>query len=219
MPTGIDYSKFDKIVDSSDEEDDTVIRSAEPSKPGGVNKPKTPDPGAYNTNTTTAKAGFVLRVPTRTRESLPMYINVCSALCVAEPMKASASNLDSLGATFPYQLGDPREDHDGTSPCYVVEAMYSSKTLQATSNKQVHEELIKAKERRMATGQPTRVQQTAGASTAQAAAMNVEQAQSSSVTTQPQPHKMSNAPPATPPSTNNAEQQTTRIRTADGLVK
>ena len=144
MPTGIDYSKFDKIVDSSDEEDDTVIRSAEPSKPGGVNKPKTPDPGAYNTNTTTAKAGFVLRVPTRTREGLPMYINVCSALCVAEPMKASASNLDSLGATFPYQLGDPREDHDGTSPCYVVEAMYSSKTLQATSNKQVHEELIKA---------------------------------------------------------------------------
>ena len=144
----LDYSKFDNIVDSDDEEGASRPSVAKNRGQELVERRTDQQPAmdpskrAEGTAETKVKAGFVLKVRAKDGAE-PLFINVCSSTIVEDVMHANPDR-KGLGVTFPYQLGHLRKDVEGTLPCRVLEIIFSPGTLAGIDNKQTHHALITA---------------------------------------------------------------------------
>lgn len=133
----LNYSKWDNIVDSDDDDGPTT---------GGVDRPDTSNPTEVGEQrSATVKPGFVVHCPAANDGHPPLFINVCSSGVVEETMSSTPHGSASLGVSFPYQLGNLRPELDGDTQVAVVELMVSPGTLtQSMATKQAQQALITA---------------------------------------------------------------------------
>jgi len=133
----LNYSKWDNIEDSDDEEEKFT---------GGRNVPSQPVPQAsQEKQTAQVTAGFIVRttVASGSYSRRPAYINVCSSPSVPDTMSAAPSAINGLDTSFPYIVGDPREDKDKEGICLVVECLFHPKTLATfDTDKRIGEAII-----------------------------------------------------------------------------
>lgn len=128
----MNYSKWDKIEDSDDEE-------PQPSRGRILPKQHTQQEHDRNeTRTASVTAGFIIKTLAHVQHAqlgtadVPAYINVCSSTAVEGKMSATPGGPLSLDATLPYIVGDPRQDEDRDgNDCVVVECMFHQDTLAA----------------------------------------------------------------------------------------
>jgi hypothetical protein len=141
----LDYSKFDNLDDSDDDDQTEELRIEHHDQPLQVTDVHGARQKLPKQQTASVKAGLVVRVPTR-GEGRPVYINVCQSTIVPGEMstKPSPSSPKSLVVTFPHVLGDFRQDRDRHGPCHVIEAMFHPGTLAqcGNDNKQNQKNLI-----------------------------------------------------------------------------
>ena len=125
-----DYSKWDHIDDSDDEESPADQGRIVPQR---QHTNAMPQPSGNETQTAQVTAGFIIRTVIVTDEAqrVPAFINVCSSTSVAGQLSAAPAS-QGLDATLPFIVGDLREDVDADgAQCCVVECMFHPATLAA----------------------------------------------------------------------------------------
>ena len=144
----IDYSKFDAIVDSSDEEAEPSGRKNVP-EPEQNSAPSDAVRGGDEGQMVTINAGFVILAMTRDDPHVPVYINVCSSDKVravdVEAIRSDAAlrNPGEVQMNFPYIVNSARDGEDEKGPCKIVEALFHQDTLGlAAEHKRAQEALI-----------------------------------------------------------------------------
>ena len=134
----LNYSKWDNIDDSDDEEQPAPqppVSGKAVSSPGSSNEEK---------QTATVVAGFIVKTACLTT-GVPLFINICASTSVpGGGMSATPTSIDGLAANFPYICGDMRMDNDGAGDCFVVECIFHPSTLaRAEAEKLTAQSVIK----------------------------------------------------------------------------
>ena len=140
----INYSKWDNLEDSDDDEHQTKGKPTQ-----GTIQPNVPPSGGGASSAgedqkkkATVTAGFVVRTMAA-GHGVPLYINICSSPAVPGGGMTTKPDAGGLSANMPYIAGDPRQDHDGETTCIVVEFIFAPDTLKhAAANKQAHKVCI-----------------------------------------------------------------------------
>ena len=135
----IDYSKFDHLEDSDDEDS-----KAEPQ--GRILPSNDAALASGQRAQATVKAGVILKT-IATADGRAAYINIVGSSAVEGGMSASAAAPRGLDANIPFIVGDVRTDDDGQlgdgRGCYVVECMFHPSTMERFgSDKQAAETCI-----------------------------------------------------------------------------
>ena len=135
----LNYAKWDNLEDSDEEEERFS---------GGVNRPNQPSPHASQDKQTAQVApNFIVRttaLASGCHSKRPAYINVCSSTAVPGSMSAAPSSMRGLDASFPYIVGDVREDEDKEGACFVVECLFHPDAHSAfAKDKRIGEAMIR----------------------------------------------------------------------------